>query len=180
MMLSKILSEATKARQVNKAIANFISDDIEDDDDIVMSLVDTDNANKPDSDDIDEDTLMKIFAVLDHSQEELGAEDLADAEITHETEDTITESTLNEMQANALILAGHLYEACTGKKGQDRDTTEFCDACGKADEACKSSEACKSEGDCDDEDDFDDVDDDVEDLGDDAWDEDLLADAYRV
>lgn len=171
MMLSKILSEATKARQVNKAIANFVSDDIEDDDDIVMSLVDTDNANKPDSDDIDEDTLMKIFAVLDHSQEELGAEDLADAEITHETEDTITESTLNEMQANALILAGHLYEAYTGRKGQDRDTTEFCDACGKADEACKS------EGDYDD---YDDVDDDVEDLGDDDWDEDLLADACRV
>lgn len=169
-MLSKILSEATKARALNKAVVNFVNDDVDDDDDIVLSLVDTDNANKPDSDDIDEDTLMRIFAVLDHSEEELGAEDLSDDELTHDTDVTMTESTLNEMYANALILATRLYEACTNRKGQDRDTTEFCEECGKADEACQS------ESDFDD----DDFDDDVEDIEEDDWDDELLSDAYRV
>lgn len=166
-MLSKILSEATRERAVNRAITHFISDDIEDDDDIVLSLVDTDNANKPEDDDIDEDTLMRIFSVLDNGTDELGAHNLVDTEISNETDETVAESTLNEMKANALILANYLYEAVTGKKGQDKDTTEFCEDCGKADEACNSSMKNQSE-------EYDDDD------WDDDWDDELLADAYRV
>lgn len=174
MKISQILSEATKAMKVAKNVNSFIKDDMDDDDDdIVLSLVDTDNANRPDDEDIDEDTLMRIFAVLDHKGEELGAEDLAGDSLTDEVEENITESCLNKMQANALILATALFETCTGKKGQDRDTTDFCEECGVGDEATNSSVS-----DDDDDEGYEDEDDDMSSIIDD--DDELLQDAFRV
>lgn len=178
-MFTKVLQEATRAKALDKNIKNFIGNDIEDDDDIIMSLVNTSNANKPDSDEIDEDTLMQMFQVLGSEEDEFGFRDLADDELV----ESFTEEKFNETQAAFLIAANKLYEAYTGMKGWDRDSDEFCEACGKELESCK--EACKKKlGENDDEEDCDDEfggcgdDDEIEDMYDD--DDELFEQSLKV
>lgn len=182
MILSQILTEASKMRQLKRNIVNFLGNEEadDDDDDILLSLVDTDNANKPDDKEVDEDTLMQIFQSLGGADEE-GAEDLANPELVGEPEYSITESELNAYIANGLAMATALYEVVTGVKGWDRDSHAFCESA-TGDGLSELTEACKNEG-CKkikEGDDFDDLDDDDDDIIDDDEFDDDLFEAFTV